>query len=64
MEQLQRITAPIKTSKGNIISKFLSNIIGISKIAPDGGKYIFNLSIARNKITQASAVQTNNGNPK
>ena len=61
--QKLKITAPIKTSNGNLISKDLSNIIGINRIAPAGGKYIFNLSRAKNKIVQAAAVQIKRGNP-
>lgn len=61
--QKLKIIAPANTSKGNFISNDLSNIIGINKIAPAGGKYIFILSIAKNKIIQASIVQTKSGNP-
>ena len=64
MAQELKIAAPTNTSSGNLISKDLSNIIGINKIAPAGGKYIFNLSRAINKIIQAKAVQTNNGKLK
>ena len=42
----------------------LSNIIGISRIAPAGEKYIFNLSSAINKIIHASAVHIKSGKPQ
>lgn len=64
IEQKLKIIAPINTSNGNFKSKDLSIIIGINKIAPAGGKYIFNLSSAKNKIVQARAVQIKSGNPK
>ena len=64
MAQKLKIIAPINTSKGNLKSKDLSIIIGINKIAPAGGKYIFNLLSAKNKMVQARAVQIKSGKPK
>ena len=61
---LPKTIAPIRTSNGNIKSKFLSNIIGIKSIAPAGGKLILTLLIAINKTMQAESAHKKSGKPK
>ena len=46
------------------MSRFSSNIIGINKTAPAGGKFIFILLNAANKTIHESAVHKDNGSIK
>ena len=62
--QVHNIKAPTNTSAGKNRSKSLPKIIGINKIAPAGGKYIFVLSKAKNSTIHASAVHIKSGSPK
>ena len=51
----------MKTSIGKIPSKSFSIIMGINKIAPAGGKFIFTLLKAMNNIIHAIIVQIESG---